>query len=199
MNSLILHTDCKKAFMYLQVNEVDILHSLSICCLLQCAQLPRRNMCIWSSGKMSVVFLVFVQLLPCCFPTPKLKSTVTEETGSANPWQLLMCSLYSRKMKSAPASTKYLGTNLNKKKHVNQETVSGINRSGQCWYFASDYGYSKYYAHISELGFIQKKERQLPITSSKHLQRQIKGQRKYRETRLVKGYVLIDYSKRTKF
>lgn len=85
MDSLILHTDYKKAFMYLQVNEVDILHSLSIYCLLQCAQLPRRNMYISTSGKMSVVFLVVVQLLLCYFPTPKLKSTVTEETGSANP------------------------------------------------------------------------------------------------------------------
>ena len=96
MNSLILHTDCKKAFMYLQVNEVDILHSLSICCLLQCAQLSRRNMCIWSSGKMSVVFLVVVQLLLCCCSTSKLKSTVTEETGGANPWHLVMWLLYSR-------------------------------------------------------------------------------------------------------
>ena len=60
MDSPILHTDCNKAFMYLQLNEVDILHSLSICCLLQCAQLPGRNIYIWSSGKMSVVFLVVV-------------------------------------------------------------------------------------------------------------------------------------------
>ena len=143
MNFLILHTDCKKAFMYLQVNEVDILHSLSICCLSQCAQLPRRNMCIWSSGKMSVVFLVVAQLLLCCCSTPKLKSIVTEETGSANPWHLLMCSLYSRRMKSALASTNLWAQTWIRKKHFNQETVSGINGSGQCWYFASDYGYSK--------------------------------------------------------